>query len=92
MKRTKPDDSWLDDNPLRRWRLKQSPAITQTEAAQTIGCHTSTIRLWETGIGEPQIQYMRRIGELVGIKSVDKLATEWAQWRRRGVRPKPEAA
>jgi transcriptional regulator with XRE-family HTH domain len=68
--------AWLDENPLRRWRLKQPPeGWNRSVLARQLGVSHTAVAAWETGKRLPVIDTFAKIEELTGIS-----AKEWMAW------------
>ena len=67
---------WLDENPLRQWRLKNKLRQRDIGAALGIGFHV--IYQWETGMAYPP---RNRMASLVALTKDDKLAEKFQHWR-----------
>jgi hypothetical protein len=68
--------AWLDQNPLRRWRLKQPPeGWKRSVLARQLGVSHTAVAAWETGNRLPLVDAMAKIEALTGIS-----ATRWMQW------------
>lgn len=48
---------------------RQNNDMTQTEVADEIGCHTSSVSDWENGRTMPSIASLRRLCEALGVSA-----------------------
>lgn len=46
-------EAWIADNPLRSWRLSQTPKVTLSGAAELLGVGMSMIQMYERGLHKP---------------------------------------
>jgi transcriptional regulator with XRE-family HTH domain len=68
--------AWIEDNPLRRWRLAQRPeGWKRSVMARQLGVSHTAVSLWETGKRLPVVDAVAKIESLTGIS-----ATEWMAW------------
>ncbi len=76
--------AWLEENPLRQWRLKQPPeGWNRSVLARQLGVSHTAVGSWETGKRLPMVDAIAKIESLTGIT-----ATQWMDWFNR----KPEEA
>jgi transcriptional regulator with XRE-family HTH domain len=70
---------WQDENPLRRWRLRQLPEGWNCSvlARQLRVSHTA-VAAWETGRRLPKVDAFAKIEELTGITT-----KAWMDWYAR---------
>jgi ribosome-binding protein aMBF1 (putative translation factor) len=74
--------AWLDENPLRRWRLSQPPeGWNRSVLARQLGVSHTAVNFWEKGERLPVVKSVAKIESLTGIT-----ATQWMEWFER----KPE--
>ena len=68
-------DQWVDENPLRKWRLSQEPKkLSILEAAGRIGVGMSMVQMYEKGLHKPAKP------EVVA-RMASNLGTDWsADW------------
>jgi transcriptional regulator with XRE-family HTH domain len=68
--------AWLEDNPLRRWRLKQPPeGWNRSVLARQLGVSHTAVGAWEAGKRLPVVDAFAKIEKLTGIT-----ATQWMDW------------
>lgn len=68
--------AWLEDNPLRRWRLSQPPeGWNRSVLARQLGVSHTAVSSWETGKRLPGVDAVAKIESLAGIT-----ATQWMAW------------
>jgi transcriptional regulator with XRE-family HTH domain len=71
--------AWLDENPLRRWRLDQPPeGWNRSVLARKLGVSHTAVAAWENGKRLPLVDAFAKIEELTGITS-----KAWMGWYRR---------
>lgn len=71
--------AWLEENPLRQWRMKQPPeGWNRSVLARQLGVSHTAVGTWETGKRLPLIDAFAKIEELTGIS-----AKEWMAWYNR---------
>lgn len=58
---------------LREWRQRRG--ISQTQAAEELGCSQPTVSSWESGKLLPDAINLKRIGQVLGV-TVDDLLTD----------------
>ena len=58
-------------HPLKAWRDRQIPPLTQREAAKLLGVSEPTLSRWETGERKPSMRQLAGIQEKTGIAPVD---------------------
>ncbi len=76
--------AWLEENPLRVWRLKRPPeGWNRSVLARQLGVSHTAVGSWETGKRLPMADAIAKIESLTGIT-----ATRWMNWFNR----KPEEA
>ncbi len=75
--------AWLEENPLRRWRLSQPPeGWNRSVLARQLGVSHTAVGSWETGKRLPLIDAFAKIEELTGISA--KVWMEWYNQRPSG--------
>jgi ribosome-binding protein aMBF1 (putative translation factor) len=68
--------AWLNENPLRRWRLCQAPeGWKRSVLARQMGVSHTAVGSWETGKRLPVVDTFAKIEKLTGIT-----ATQWMDW------------
>lgn len=77
--------NWLNDNPLRVWRLKNKPKVTLLVVSIEIDCSIQSVINWENGSTLPRLASMRALARLMGTTQ-PHLDTAWAAWN--AARPK----
>ena len=71
---------WVNECPLRVWRLNEDVPILQTASA--LNKSMTIIQLWERGVHIPTPENMAGIARLTGV-DVDKLTAAWLRWHDR---------
>ncbi len=79
--------SWVDGNPLRKWRAGATERITQATVAAVVRRSAQAVRDYESGSYRPEEEVMDGLADLIGVapKTLKKRWTEWMDQR-------PEAA
>ena len=78
--------AWLEENPLRRWRLGQPPkGRNRSVLARQLGVAHTAVGTWETGKRLPLIDAFAKIETLTGIYA--QVWMEWYRQRPEGGRP-----
>jgi len=54
-------------HPLRAYRERQSPPLTQEQLAQQLGTSKASISRWETGERKPEVEQLPEITRKTGI-------------------------
>ena len=68
--------AWLEENPLRRWRIKQPPeGWNRSVLARQLGVSHTAVASWETGKRLPVIDAFAKIEALTCISAKD-----WMEW------------
>jgi transcriptional regulator with XRE-family HTH domain len=57
----------MTENPIRAWRERQTPKVSQEILGERIGVDAMTISRWENGETEPQKKYRDKIEEVTGL-------------------------
>jgi ribosome-binding protein aMBF1 (putative translation factor) len=71
--------AWQEENPLRRWRLKQPPeGWKRSVLARQLEVSHTAVAAWESGKRLPVVDTFAKIEELTGIS-----AKEWMAWYNR---------
>lgn len=52
-------------------QLREERHMTQLELAVAVGVTPSTIYTWESGRSEPRVRQLRRVAEVLGVRSDD---------------------
>lgn len=74
----------LNPHPLRTWRLRQKPALTQDEFAARVGTSKATISRIEARLQDPTVALIRRIvATTKGAVSAEGLVIQVPAVRRR---------
>lgn len=68
--------AWVDQNPIRAWRLAHTPKLTILDAADRIGVGMSMIQMYEKGVHKPGPDRNDTLVELLG-KDWSK---KWDKW------------
>lgn len=66
---------WLEDCPLRRWRLSRPKPMGRNEAARLLDVHRTSMSNWERGIWPPNEIDQEAITRLTGITR-----QQWREW------------
>jgi DNA-binding transcriptional regulator YiaG len=72
--------AWVEANPLRDWRLRQTPKVTILEAASMLGVGMSMVQMYERGVHKPT-------EDRTNIAAV--LGTDWSKTWDRWLAAKP---
>lgn len=67
---------WVNQNPLRAWRLEQEPQITLHDTAARIGVGMSMLQMYERGVHKPGPKAADGLAELLGADWSDR----WDRW------------
>jgi ribosome-binding protein aMBF1 (putative translation factor) len=68
--------AWQEQNPLRLWRLQQSPeGWKRSVMARQLNVSHTAVASWEDGKSLPMADACARIEKLTGISSVN-----WMEW------------
>ena len=67
-------DEWIEQNPLRKWRLKHGHSIMT--AAAILGCSTSSIQKWEAGASSPTSVSFDAMEQAIGRD----VRSAWKRW------------
>jgi ribosome-binding protein aMBF1 (putative translation factor) len=68
--------AWLDENPLKRWRLAQPPeGWNRSVLARKLGVSHTAVGSWETGKRLPIVDTFSKIEALTSITSI-----QWMEW------------
>lgn len=67
---------WVDQNPIRAWRLSHTPKLSILEAAERIGVGMSMVQMYERGVHKPGPDRNDALTELLG-KDWSK---RWDKW------------
>lgn len=78
---------WVEDNPLRKFKLKNR--ITNRRMAATLNCAVVSITMWERGLTQPRRESFATIAKAM-VLSPTKLEQAWASWM--GRKPREKAA
>ena len=78
-------EAWAVENPLRRWRRRES--LSQLNVASVIGVSTKSIGLWENGAAIPSDDHFEALATATG-RTVSGLRYAWAAW----IKQRPSAA
>lgn len=78
-------EAWAAENPLRRWRLRQS--LSQLNLSSLIGVSTKSIGLWENGAATPSDDHFDALATATG-RTPSGLRYAWAAW----IKQRPSAA
>jgi transcriptional regulator with XRE-family HTH domain len=54
-------------HPLREFREKQTPPLSQDQLGDLLGVTRETIARWETGVRKPDVTSLPKIAEVTGI-------------------------
>lgn len=65
---------WIKNNPLRKWRVRNS--INQVDVAARVNVSYHTVHRWETGAASPSKHLLSILSEIVHFD----LKTEWSTW------------
>lgn len=68
--------AWVERNPLRAWRLAQTPLLSQFAAARLFGVSVKTVGWWEAGVYRPQFDDRPQIGRHLG----GDIERQWDLW------------
>lgn len=68
---------WIDQNPIRAWRLAHTPPLTILEAASRIGVGMSMVQMYERGVHKPGPDRDAALTELLG-RDWSKRWDKWA--------------
>lgn len=68
-------EAWINENPLRKWRLEQKLSIMAV--ASMLGAGMSTIQTWESGAHWPNPESFDKIGSLIGDEEIE---VNWKAW------------
>jgi transcriptional regulator with XRE-family HTH domain len=72
-------EKWREENPLRRWRVKQPPeGWSRSLLARQLEVSHTAVASWENGTRLPLADALAKIETLAGIS-----ATEWIRWYKR---------
>jgi transcriptional regulator with XRE-family HTH domain len=66
---------WIEQNPLRKWRL--AAGLTLAETAVTLGVGQTAISTWENGAYLPKWPNLDKMAQITGIENI---AGEWEKW------------
>lgn len=58
-------------HPLKAYRERQAPPLTQNQLAELLGVSTATISRWETGIRKVDPDLLPSVAEKTGIAPVE---------------------
>lgn len=73
---TDPLMAWLDENPLKQWRLAQPPeGWNRSVLSRKLGVSHTAVGSWENGSRLPMVDSFAKIEALTGITSV-----QWMEW------------
>jgi len=61
----------MDTNPLKVWRNRQTPKISQGKLAELLGVRAMTVSRWERGNHLPNKRHWPKIEEATGIAASD---------------------
>ncbi len=61
------DDAAMNTNPLKVWRDRQDPKISQEKLAELIGVRAMTVSRWERGGHLPNKKHWPKIEKATGI-------------------------
>lgn len=67
--------TWIDENPLRKWRLENDLSIMAV--ASMLGAGMSTVQTWENGAHWPKPESFEKIGGLIGDPNIEE---SWQAW------------
>jgi hypothetical protein len=70
-----PMQEWRKANPLRRWRLRRRPRLSQHQAAALLDVAPITVSNWERGDHRPNDASFEAITQHTGITYA-----EWDRW------------
>lgn len=59
------------DHPLKTYRDRHDPALSQQDLAELIGVDRMTVHRWESGKRKPDPEYLAKITEKTGISARD---------------------
>lgn len=68
-------ETWINENPLRKWRLEQGLSIMAV--ASMLGAGMSTVQTWESGAHWPKADSFDKIGGLIGDDNIEE---NWKTW------------
>ena len=71
--------SWVEGNPLRKWRSSNSEHFTQAAVAAAIRRSAQAVRDYESGSYRPGEGAMDDIALLIGV-APKTLKKRWAEW------------
>lgn len=57
----------VQDHPLRAYRLKQEPRLSQRQLADLLGVKRTTVARWETGTRKVDKELLPKVSEATGI-------------------------
>ena len=68
--------AWLDENPLKQWRLAQPPeGWNRSVLSRKLGVSHTAVGSWENGSRLPMVDSFAKIEALTGTTSV-----QWMEW------------
>ena len=67
--------TWLDANPLRRWRTAEQVSLMAT--CGLAGVSMSAVQKWEAGAARPTPENMITLARITGRKGI---ADDWTRW------------
>lgn len=70
------EQAWLDQNPLKQWRLENK--LRQRDIGAALGMGFHVVYQWESGMSYPP---KHRMDALVALTKDEKLAEKFQKWR-----------
>lgn len=71
--------AWVEENPLRVWRLEQDPRLPVPDAAFLLKVSLNMVTHWEKGIHKPRAARMEPGAPLAQYLG-DDIAARWDAW------------